>query len=298
MNPKSKKSSKPFIVEEIDDDIRDTSKVEEQIKVETIVEKKTTIAEVIHVEEEKTTIAEVVHVEEENKEEEEKIVTVTEHKEEIVIESEGVKQTVTTEEVIVEESAITKEEEDIQVSEEKIATKEVHMNDSKDYGLGNSNIVESIDINQEHSKEFDAVRDTIEHNNEEIDIIIKSQEALETSQEELDRHQAIEEVKALALVRIREATEKKTEANKINRAEDSTSEEYFSNLRKSLEIYNEGVRLIDPVLHEMIRLGLRGDKSYQDVLTEKRNLYANIALAHQRLRNFDEALRYNNLVSW
>jgi pentatricopeptide repeat protein len=116
------------------------------------------------------------------------------------------------------------------------------------------------------------------------------------SEEELKRQEEIEELKALALVRTREATEKKLEGNKLNTAKDHTTEEDMANLRKSLEIYNEGVRLIDPVMNELVRYGLRDDKLYHNLLTEKRNLYSNIALAYQRLRNIDEALRYNNLI--
>jgi hypothetical protein len=124
---------------------------------------------------------------------------------------------------------------------------------------------------------------------------IKIEEA-NISEEELQRLEAIEELKAMALVRTKEAIDKKVEGNKLNKIEENITEEYFDRLRKSLEIYNEGAKLVDPLLVELAKFGLRDEKVYQDLLTEKRNLFSNTALAYQRLKNIDEAVRYNTLV--
>jgi hypothetical protein len=195
-------------------------------------------------------------------------------------------------ETIVENSGEIMEKVEI-IKEEHTATTEHHKETIK---VESTNQDSDIKIDQEgvniQSAESEIRKeDLIVEEGEDIKI-----EEENLSQEEIERLEAIEELKATALVRTQEAVNKKNEANKLNKMEENTSEEYFARLRKSLEIYNEGVRLIDPVLSELSNFGLKNDKCYQDILTEKRNLYSNIALAHQRLKNIDEALRYNTLV--
>jgi hypothetical protein len=283
MNTKSsKKSSSQFIVNEIDDEQKATklnkSQHKSDTKIEPIIEEKTEIVE--------------IHKDTERFEEEK----VEEHKEEQIVDSgvftESVAIIEEKEEATMGQTIKTSQDSEyVQVSEEKVQTP----NDSKDYGVNGSKFVESMEINQEMNKDFDTLRSTIEQNNEKIDEILN--EPVQISQEEYERRKAIENIKKKAILKTKEAIDKKTEANKMNKGDDtSNSEEFYTNLRKSLEIYNEGVRLIDSVLQEMVNLGLKNDKTYQDLLIEKRNLYSNIALAYQRLKNLDEALRYNNLV--
>jgi hypothetical protein len=322
MNPKSSKKSKPFIVEEIDDDDNTTtSKVQTNKKDEKQVQQKNSKQEITHHEEkhsseiveddgdhiktqtihEHTVTHEEHHDNNLGKSEVEATETITEsvkfevEKQDIIdshieainteVQTSQVKQTIeitTTDQVIVEEQI---ESHNVEAKEEIV--------------IEGSQIAESIEINNERSKVVhereivDNANDSIPNIEQEEDIKVES-EAL--TEEELKRQEEIEELKALALVRTREATEKKLEANKLNINKDIITDEYLDNLKKSLEIYSEGVRLIEPVLNDFTRYGLRNDKAYQNLLTEKRNLYSNIALAHQRLKNFDEALRYNNLV--
>jgi hypothetical protein len=106
-----------------------------------------------------------------------------------------------------------------------------------------------------------------------------------------------EDLKFSVLNTLQQSCATRLEGKVLTRPSDEvTGEAYLTNVQKSIDIFHSGISQIDSSLEELSKQGFQNNDMYQHLITEKRKFYSKIAKAHQKLKNFDEALKYNNLV--